>query len=351
MMLPRIRLVSATVALAMAGTGWIQRSTPSSPAHRFERVADGIYAAISNGRLNTGANAAVIVNSDDVVIVDPGITPAAGRALIDDIKTITLKPVRYVVDTHYHFDHAHGNQVFGADVQIIGHEFTRQMLLTNVLQQQTFRMVTDPLPTQIENLTKQVASEADRTKKSELEARLGVQQAYVEALKEVQPTPPNVTFPARLTLYRGDREIQLHFMGRAHTGGDVIVYLPRERIVCTGDVMTNMPTRLSYMGDGFVNEWPETLENVSRLDFETVIPGHGEPFKGKDNFRYLQAVLRDLWTQASDLRKKGYSAEEAAKKVDLTPHSAHVPQIRGTGIDVNEMARMYDVMQGRSLPR
>jgi glyoxylase-like metal-dependent hydrolase (beta-lactamase superfamily II) len=140
-------------------------------------------------------------------------------------------------------------------------------------------------------------------------------------------------------------------MGRAHTGGDVIVYLPKERVVCTGDVMTNMPTRLSYMGDGFVNEWPDTLENVLRLDFETVIPGHGEPFKGKNDLRYLQTVLRDLWTQASELRRKGYSAEEAAKKVDLTPHSGHVPQIRSTGIDLNEMARMYDVMQGRNLPR
>jgi len=199
-------------------------------------------------------------------------------------------------------------------------------------------------------LKQQAAAEGDPGKKQQLEARVKGQEAYVQQLREIKPTPPTVTFPTHMALFRGDREIQLHFMGRAHTGGDIVVFLPKERIVCTGDVMTNMPTRLSYMGDGFVNDWPQTLENVMRLEFDTVIPGHGEPFKGKDDIRRFQSLLRDLWTQAVALRKQGLSAVDAAKRVDLTNY-ASVPQIKGTGIELNEMARMYDVMDGRVLPR
>ena len=78
--------------------------------------------------MTIGSNAVVIVNDDDVMLVDPGITPAAATTFIADVKTLTPKPIKYVVDTHYHYDHAFGNQVFGPDVTIIGHDTTRRRL-------------------------------------------------------------------------------------------------------------------------------------------------------------------------------------------------------------------------------
>ena len=89
----------------------------------------------------------VIVNADHMMLVDTSVTPAAARALVAQIKDeLTPKPIKYVFNSHYHFDHAHGNQIFGDDVEIVGHEYIRKMHLTNVLQQRTNRSFTEGLP-------------------------------------------------------------------------------------------------------------------------------------------------------------------------------------------------------------
>ena len=132
-------LILAWAMLAQAQRGGSALTMPpvpgSLPAHKFEKVAEGVYFSTSSGSMNTGSNGAVIVNAEDVLIIDPGITPAAARAFIADVKTLTNKPVKYVVDTHYHYDHAFGNQVFGPDVIVIGHDMTRRHLMSNVIMQ------------------------------------------------------------------------------------------------------------------------------------------------------------------------------------------------------------------------
>src|SRR6185295_17323221 len=102
-----------------------------SGAHRFEKVADGIYYATSTGTMNVGANSPIILTDTEALIVDSSITPASARAMVADLKAITDKPIRFVVDSHYHYDHAFGNQIFGPDVQVIGHDNTRKRMLTN----------------------------------------------------------------------------------------------------------------------------------------------------------------------------------------------------------------------------
>lgn len=128
------------------------------------------------------------------------------------------------------------------------------------------------------------------------------------------------------------------------------MYLPKERIVCTGDLIVGAVTFMN-MADGFVNEWADTIGKVLQLDFDTIIPGHGEPFTDKERLRSYQAYLRDLWSQAGDLRTQGLSAQDAAKKIDLTKHKANLPQIQGPGVDPRAMVRIYEVMDGRVLPQ
>src|ERR1051325_698273 len=94
--------------------------------YKFEKIADGVYYATGG----FGSNNVVIVNDQDVVLVDDGTTPAAARAFLDDVRIITKKPVRYVVNTHFHYDHTDGNSVFGPEVQIIAHEFVRTAIAT-----------------------------------------------------------------------------------------------------------------------------------------------------------------------------------------------------------------------------
>src|SRR5438067_8323387 len=182
------------------------------------------------------------------------------------------------------------------------------------------------LPRQIEDLKKRVAAESDPGKKGTLENQLRVSENNAASQAELKPTPPNVTLQTRMTLHRrfagADREIQIRFLGRAHTAGDVVVYLPKERIVCTGDMLTS---GLSNMSDAFVNEWASTLDELKKLDFVTVLPGHGDAYTDRSKIDYFQAYLRDVWTEVSRLKQEGLSPEETAKRPDFTKHQAHFP--------------------------
>ncbi len=143
--------------------------------------------------------------------------------------------------------------------------------------------------------------------------------------------------------------MQLHFLGRGHTGGDTVVFLPNERLVFTGDLMEGRPGGriLSYMGDAYVNEWIDTLERLKALDFDTIVPGHGVPFTERTQIDDFQAYLRDLWTQVTQLRAQGVSAEDAAPRVDLSAHQAKYGR-RSQGADPRAVLRIYELLQARA---
>ena len=314
-----------------------------SGAHRFEKVADGVYYATASGTMNVGANSPILVNDQEAVVIDSEITPAAARALAADLKAITDKPIRYIIDSHYHYDHAFGNQVFIADAQVIGHDNTRKRLSTDeTMRQYTFLNSVTPVPERVEALRKRIAQESDQVQKSALERQVANSIAYLEQVKEVTVTPPNVSFDRTMTLMRGRREIRLLYLGRGHTDTDVVTYLPRERIVCTGDLMESL---ISYAGDSYPEEWIATLEKLKALDFDTVMPGHGVVFKGKDKITAFQKYLRDVLTQVTALRKQGLSPDDAAAKVDVTAYRAEFPSIRGVGIDPAAVKRIYQLAE------
>src|SRR6187200_2297488 len=167
-------VMAAMFAVAIAA----QSRQPAGTSHngkafRFNKVREGVYHAVGTGSLAVVGNSSIIVNDDDVIVVDDHVSPAAAWVLLEEIKSITDKPVRTVINTHFHFDHAHGNQVFGKDVEIIGHEFTRDMLLKgNPLQMPLYKNYLEGLPGQIEDLRKRVAAEADAARKATLQAQL-----------------------------------------------------------------------------------------------------------------------------------------------------------------------------------
>jgi glyoxylase-like metal-dependent hydrolase (beta-lactamase superfamily II) len=338
----RVR-VTLLFAVFIAGWLWLDASAQSggpivSGAHRFEKVAEGIYYATASGTMTVGANSPIIVTDTEAMVIDSEITPAAARALVADLKAITDKPVKYVIDSHYHYDHAFGNQVFGPDVQVIGHENTRKRLLGNTMAEYTYLSSVEPVPARVEALRKRIAEEKDPQQKALLERQVSNSLAYLEQVKEIRVTPPTVTLDRKMTLFRGGREIQLLYFGRGHTDTDVVVFLPKEKIVCTGDLMESV---ISYMGDAYVNEWPATLDKLMTLDFDTVMPGHGVVFKGKGHIEAFQRYLRDVLKQATELKKAGVAAEAAAPRIDMRAFAPDFPQIRAAGIDPAAVRRIY----------
>jgi len=347
------RLAMAILCVALlitVGVAGIQQRQLAETAHngkafRFNKVADGVYHAVGTGALTVVGNSSFIVNDNDVIVIDDHVSPAAAWVLLDEIKAVTDKPVRTVINTHFHYDHSHGNQIFDKDVAIIGHEFTREMLLGGKsIQMPLYKNYVTGLPGQIDNLKQRIAMESDATRKATLEAQLQTAINNAASQAELKPTPPNVTLRSSMTLYRGDREIQIRFLGRAHTAGDVVVYLPKEKIVMTGDMLTST---LSNMSDAFVDEWVKTLDELKKIDFMTVLPGHGDAFTDRAKIDYFQAYLRDVWTEVSRLKQQGVSAEDAAKRADLTKHREHFPTITAPGVPLIAVNRIYELLDSR----
>jgi len=337
-------VIGAMFVVAIAA----QSRQPAGTAHngkafKFNKVREGIYHAVGTGSLAVVGNSSFIVNDNDVIVVDDHVSPAAAWVLLEEIKEVTNKPVTTVINTHFHFDHAHGNQIFAPNVQIIGHEFTRRMLLSNSIGMPLYQNYVTGLPGQIDGLRKRIASEADAAAKAKLQTQLQVAENNLASQKELKPTPPNVTLATQMTLYRGSREIQIRFLGRGHTAGDVVVFLPNEKVVMTGDFLTS---GLSNMSDSYPEEWVTSLDALKKLDFDTVLPGHGDAFTDKTKIDYFQAYLRDVWSEVSRLKKEGVSAEEAAKRADLTKHKDHFP-IQGPGVPPIAATRIYDLIDGK----
>ena len=341
----RMRLAGLLGAAFAASTWWTTAAQSGGPvvsgAHRFEKVADGVYYATASGTMTVGANSPILVNADEAIVIDSEITPAAARALVEDLKAVTDKPVRYVIDSHYHYDHAFGNQIFPPDVQVIGHDHTRTHLSTDeTIHQFTFLNSVNPIPEHVAGLRDRAAKETDPQQKAAIERQIASSLAYLEQVKEVRVTPPNLTFDRTITLVRGNREIRLMYLGRGHTDTDIVTYLPKERIVATGDLMESV---VSYAGDSYPEEWIATLDRLKALDFDTVLPGHGVVFKGKDKITAFQKYLRDVLTQVAALRRRGLSADEAAKQVDVTAYRGEFANIRGAGIDPAAVRRIYEL--------
>jgi glyoxylase-like metal-dependent hydrolase (beta-lactamase superfamily II) len=341
----QIRLV--LVALTFVGllvSALARPAATQSNAFKFVRVTDDVYHAIGTGTMTVGCNGAVIINANDVLVVDSHISPPAAAALRDELKTITPKPIRFVVNTHFHFDHAHGNEIYGPEVEIIGHEFTRAQLASGASKTgRSYASFVGTLPAQVADLKKRAAA-ASAGDAARLQAQVDVTERHYKASEAVKPTPPTVTLREAITLYRGGREIRLLFLGRGHTGGDVIVHLPRERIVATGDLLTQNP---GYLGDAYVTEWIATLEKLKTVEFDTVLPGHGDAFTGKAKIDHWQAYLRDFWTQAQASHTAGLSAEDASKRIDLRAHVANYPTLTQPGINVNGVLRAYELIEGK----
>jgi cyclase len=335
---------TTTTMLIASATAVVLAQSPNAAttgkAYKFEAVANGVYYATSTGTMATGSNNVAVVGDRDVLVVDTGTSPAAARAFIDDLKLVTTKPIRYVVNTHFHYDHTDGNQVYAGKADIIAHEYVKFAIeKLDVLHREPF--VTSQLtnvPARIETLTKRIAEEKDAQQKAALERQLAVAQRGWEELKEIRPTPPNVTYSTKKVVNLGGREVQLLFLGRGHTNGDTVVFLPKEKIVATGDLMES---QVAYMGDAQFDEWVATLEALKKLDWDLDLPGHGSPFKEKARVTAFQGYLSDLVSQSRALKQQGRTAEDTARVVDLTKYRDTFPQIQGPGADIRGVRRLY----------
>jgi glyoxylase-like metal-dependent hydrolase (beta-lactamase superfamily II) len=280
---------------------------------RFDihKVADGVYAAVASPAYKVNCNTAIIENADGVMVVDTHSKPSAARVIVERLRDITKKPVRYVVNTHFHWDHWHGNEVYPAaypEAEIVSNNITREAMVKKGLKriQDHVRQV----PNEIAKLRAdiQAASPAQRGK---LEADLKLAESYLAEVRALKPALPTIAFEQTMKLYRRDREIHLLHLGRAHTEGDVFVYLPKEKVVITGDAMIGWTP---YMGDGYPEEWPGTLDRLAQLDFTHIIMGHGE-VTGREWLNTFRSYVHDMGAAVRQEVATGATLDEVKQRV------------------------------------
>jgi len=308
-------------------------------------VADGVYAAIAKPAYKVNCNAVVILLDDGVLVVDTHSKPSAARALIEQIKKITDKPVRYVVNTHFHWDHYQGNQAYPsswpAGVEIISSSATR----TNIEQRGIPRVKHEiaTMPQEIESLKNDLSKATDPAKKEQIRSNLAQAEAYLAELKSMQVTLPTMTFDRSMVLYRPSRTVEFLWLGNAHTNGDVFVYLPHEKVLVTGDALHGWTP---YMGDSYPYDWIQTLEAAEKLDFDQVIGGHGDVMHGKQKFELWKQYFRDLMDETGQAYARGASLEDTEKEVGKTLTAKYADKFDPAFPQsvISNIAKAYQVM-------
>ena len=249
----------------------------------FEKLSDNAYAYTAEGDPNTG----VIIGADSVMIIDATATPVMAQDVIRYVRQITDKPIKYVTLTHYH-----AVRVLGAS------GYKKEGLQDIIASQQTRELIVE-------------------RGQQDMDSEIGRFPRLFNAVESVPGlTWPTVVFDKEMTLWMGDLEVKIMHLGRGHTKGDTVVWLPQQKILFSGDLVE--ADAACYTGDAYLADWPATLDQLAAMNFDQLVPGRGPTLTTPEAVRKGLAYTRDFVTTLYA------SAQEAvAQKMDLKATMAH----------------------------
>jgi len=283
----------------------------------FTEVGKGLWAFTAEGDPNSG----VIIGDDSVMIVEAQATPRLAAKVIQKVREVTDKPITHVALTHYHAVRVLGASAFGAD-QIIMGDTARAM----------------------------VAERGQEDWDSEFQRfpRLFEGHESIPGL-----TWPTTTFSEDMTVYLGNRRVDLMHLGRAHTAGDIVIHVPDENVMFTGDIVEYHSA--CYCGDGHFGDWGDTLDNIASFDVDAIAPGRGDALVGRDMVEAAIENTRDFvsstYRPTARVAARGGSLKEAwgAVRAECDPKFADYA-IYEHCLPFN-VARAYDEARGIDTPR
>jgi len=325
---------------------WARAQAPGASANLFtiEKVADGVYAALARPQILTNCNAAIFVNARDVMVVDAHSKPSAAAALIAQIKKdITTKPVRYLVNSHFHWDHTQGDAAYkasGAKVDIIASEATKQLMTE--LSRNRLKESLDSVPKQIDDVQARLAKAASNADKERYTDLIRQLKAYQVEMKSYTLELPTITFAKSHVIKDPAGDLHLEFHGRAHTAGDIAVFSPQKRVVASGDAIIGF---LPNIADGYPRPWPATIDSVGRLAFDHLIPGHGPVQNDRARMTQMRNYIEELTGRIDEGKKAGKPLAELQKT--LTMSSVKTLQANGYGSYVADNLTNYTVYLGQ----
>ena len=300
------------MAKAFASQGDMSEKTIS-----FTEIGEGLWAFTAEGDPNSG----VIIGDDSVMIVEAQATPRLAGKVIEKLREVTDKPISHLVLTHYHAVRVLGASAYGAD-QIIMGDAARAMV--------------------VERGQEDWDSEFQRF------PRLFEGHESIPGL-----TWPTTTFSEDMSVYLGNRRIDLMHLGRAHTAGDIVIHVPDPNVMFTGDIVEY--NSASYCGDGHFGDWGDTLDNIAAFDVDAIAPGRGDALTGKDMveaaIENTRAFVADTYRPVARVAARGGTLKEAwdAMRAECDPKYSDYA-IYEHCLPFN-VARAYDEARGIDTPR
>jgi len=256
---------------------WI---TPEGFKTGIEEVAPKVYAYIQAfGELGV-SNAGLLLNKEDAMALDALMVPSMTRRFLAAIKKVTTKPVTRLVNTHHHIDHSGGNFLF-REAEIVGHTYCRDEIVRTGMPVDFFQ--------------KRIPR-------------------FAAEFSKLKLAVPDVTFEDSLVFHQAGREVELRHLGPAHTFGDALVYLPKDKLLFAGDLAFYYVTPLAFQGH--VGNWIKVADRILKMDVDIIVPGHG-PIGGKKELREMRSYLALIRREAKKRFNAGMTAEQAARDVKL----------------------------------
>lgn len=260
---------------------------------------------------NAVANAGFVVLDESVLVFDTHFTPEAGTELWKAIRSITAKPIRYVINSHGHSDHTHGNQAFG-DACLIGSANARRDVLQIDIpsRDRTLSIAQN----QLRKLRQESNKSAGASEAAGLREQIRAREEYIQAISKLKILAPSVILDDTLTVQDGKQEARILYLGVGHTDGDIVLFLPALKIAFVGDLLFNKA--IPNVQDGNILEWMKMLQEVARLNAERFVPGHG-PIGTKKDVEDFLAYFEDLKRIVQAALDRGDSLEQATQQIQV----------------------------------
>jgi len=277
--------------------------TPVPENFSIQKLADGVYAAIAIVGGHAVSNSGIVDLGDATLIFDSFYSPEAAEDLKKTAEQLTGHPVKYVVNSHFHDDHIQGNQVFEG-AEIISTTKTRSLIEEN--EPATIEDDKKEAADALKKWQNKTVSANDAHAMAEKKMWIAYYEAIVQALPTLTMILPNVTFSDSMEIHGSKRAIQLISYGAGHTPSDLFMYLPAEHIAFLGDLLfiQNQP----WLGDGDVKNWMQTLDEISKMNVNVLVPGHG-PVGDTSSIRTMRQYIQVVNQTAQSYIDKKISPE------------------------------------------
>jgi len=319
-------LVRGALAFAWSFAALAQAPAPYPFSFETVKVADGIYAFIEPpGKAIVSGNSVLVVGEDAALVVDTGHHPELSRRMTEEIRRLTAKPVKYVVNTHWHNDHVSGNSVFAAafpEARFLAHAFTAEILDTQVRPYygepcvNLLRSQTQPLREAYDKGLSLDGKPLDAARRERYADFLAQGEAGMEECKAFRYRGADIAFDERVTLRLGKRDAEVVWLGRANTGGDVVVRVPDAKLVVTGDIVVHP---FPFATQSYIGEWAAVLRKLEAMDVAAIVPGHGPVMHDKKYVADLAELMESIMKQARAAWRPGIGLEELRAKIDMEP--------------------------------